>query len=154
MLPPWQHSRHEQKSQAKKLLREEIMAKVVTADSDPKVVHESQPLYNKYPLTNFKTNLKNLIKACENPKQPLHHQNGRKALPKNYFLKTSLLAESQLTWILKLSSKVNQNFSFTSSVISKLIWPIYLEAVLKDYDRLQDDCDAYGHDLAVLKEIA
>jgi hypothetical protein len=28
-----------------------------------------------------------------------------------------------------------------------------LEAALKDFDRLQDDCDAYGHDLAVLKEI-
>jgi hypothetical protein len=66
MMPPmpwW-------KSQAKKLLKEEIMSKVVTADSDPKIVHESQPLYKKYPFTNFKSNLKNLIKACENPKQP------------------------------------------------------------------------------------
>jgi hypothetical protein len=60
---PWR------KSHAKKLLREEIMAKIVTADSNPKIVHESQQLYKKYPFRNFKTNIKNFIVACNNPKK-------------------------------------------------------------------------------------
>jgi hypothetical protein len=46
------------------------MAKVVTADSEAKAMHESQPLYKRYPFENFKSNLKNLIKACENLKPP------------------------------------------------------------------------------------
>jgi protoporphyrinogen oxidase len=62
-LKPWI------KSKAKALLKEEIITKTVTADSHPKGVHESHPQYKKYPFRNFKSNMKNLIKACQNPKK-------------------------------------------------------------------------------------
>jgi hypothetical protein len=75
-------------SRAKELLRTDIIAGNVTSKSDPVIVHQSNEEYMKWPLKNFKTNLKNL-----------------------------------------------------------------LEAVALDYQRMAEDCEAYGHDVALLQEL-
>ena len=52
-------------SEAKKLLKADILAGKVSEESDPEAVFNSRPEYKPYPKTNFKTNLKNLIEACK-----------------------------------------------------------------------------------------
>lgn len=76
------------RSKGKLLLRNSIIDGSVTSKSDPKVIHKSNPEWEKWPFENFRTNLKNLI-----------------------------------------------------------------EAVALDYKRLAEDCDAFGHDVALLKEL-
>jgi hypothetical protein len=76
------------RSKAKEMLRTEIIEGTVTNKSNPSTVHKSNKEYNKWPLANFKTNLKNL-----------------------------------------------------------------LEAVALDYQRMADDCEAYGHDIALLQDL-
>jgi hypothetical protein len=76
------------KSRGKEMLRDEIIKGTVTKMSNPSTVHQSNKEYSKWPLQNFKTNLKNL-----------------------------------------------------------------LEAVALDYQRMAEDCDAYGHDIALLQDL-
>ena len=51
------------KSEAKKLLREDIIANKVSVMTDPKVVYEMRPEYKDFDFEKFKTNLANLIEA-------------------------------------------------------------------------------------------
>ena len=56
---PWKES------EAKKQLVDAILCGDVTTDSIWTEVYDSNPLYQEYPRKNFRTNLKNLIKALE-----------------------------------------------------------------------------------------
>jgi hypothetical protein len=77
-------------SKAKEMLRNDIIAGKVTSKSlqEIEIVHQSHQEYAKWPLKNFKTNLKNL-----------------------------------------------------------------LEAIALDYQRMAEDAEAYGHDIALLQEL-
>jgi hypothetical protein len=56
---PWKES------EAKQQLKNDIMCHIVTKDSDPYTVWNSNPLYRQYKKTNFRSNLKNLIIAVD-----------------------------------------------------------------------------------------
>ena len=56
-------------SQAKKLLREDIINEVVTSEMDPAFVFAMRPEYQDYKFANFTTNLKNLTEVIAK-----HHQ--------------------------------------------------------------------------------
>jgi hypothetical protein len=72
-------------SEAKRLLREDIISGAVNASMAAKDVYEMRPEYKKWPYNNFQTNLRNLRKA-----------------------------------------------------------------IVNSYERMLEDCEAYGHDLALL----
>ena len=52
-------------SQAKHLLRNDIIAGIVTKEMSPKSVYTMRPCYSKYKYTNFRNNLLSLRKAVE-----------------------------------------------------------------------------------------
>jgi len=52
-----------------KVLRDDILAKLVTEDMEAQSVFDMRPEYKLYKFNNFKTNLKNLLEACKNPKK-------------------------------------------------------------------------------------
>ena len=53
------------KSEAKFLLRDDIIGGVVTKDMKPKEVYEMRPCYKDYKYTNFRTNLRTLRVAVK-----------------------------------------------------------------------------------------
>jgi len=61
--PPWRSCK------VKQLLREDILAKLVTEDMEMQSVFDMRPECKLYKFNNFKTNLKNLLEACKNPKK-------------------------------------------------------------------------------------
>lgn len=63
MTTPWKES------EAKKLLKEDILSGVVTPEMKPKDVYEMRPEYKLYPLKRFAPNLKNLRESIEKEKK-------------------------------------------------------------------------------------
>ena len=57
------------KSEAKAQLELDIIAEVVREESDPDEVYNMWPIYQKYDETNFKANLKGLLKRNKNKKK-------------------------------------------------------------------------------------
>jgi len=69
--PPWWGSN------AKPLLREDVLAKVVAEDMDAKSVFDMHPECKLHKFNNFKTNRKNSLDACNTQRK--QHQNWRPA---------------------------------------------------------------------------
>jgi hypothetical protein len=139
-------------SQAKVLLWREIEDGIVDENSDLRAVHEGNPLYKQYPFARFKTNMKNLIKAVKNGKKPQVEKWGKSEAKK-------LLKQDIIDGTVKDQDDPRDVY-YTRPEFQKYEFDNFKtnlknlkEAIYGNYERMASDCEYYGHDLALLKEI-
>ena len=140
------------KSKAKKLLREDIIAGVVKPDDKAEDVFKTRPEFQLYVFKNFKTNLKNLRQAIATGvavKTPPWRNSKAKALLREDiitgFVKTKDSAEA--VYAMRPEFQDFKLKNFTTNLKSLQL------AIAKDHKRMQIDCEYYGHDRALLKEL-
>ncbi len=143
--PPWRSSK------AKQLLREDILAKAVTEDMDAQSVFDMRPEYKLYKFNNFKTNLKNLLENCKNPKKAKLKWSTSVA---RHLLKEDII-NGRIKDGMDATEVYNRRPEFQLFPLNnfKTNFVNLTQSILLQFDRLQSDCDAFGHDLAILEEI-
>ena len=141
--PPWRSSK------AKELLREDILAKLVTEDMEAQSVFDMRPEYRLYKFNNFKTNLKNLLEACKNPKKRKWATSVARHLLKEDIINGRIKDGMDPTEVYQGRPEFQQ-FPFKNF---KTNFENLMQNILLQFDRLQSDCDAFGHDLAIIEEI-
>jgi len=144
-VPPWRNSK------AKQPLQGDIIAKRVTEDMDHHAVWEMRPEFKLYNKSNFKTNLKNLIERCKNPiKQKSKWSTSiAKHLLKEDIINGSVQDGMDPVEVYQRRPEF-QEFPLKNF---KTNLENLMQSILKQFDRLQLDSDAFGHDLAILEAL-
>lgn len=143
-------------SKGKELLRAEIVAGTVKKGDNPDVVYKKNPEYAKWPLTNFRTNMKNLIKAIEAESSGTGKKKKKEkwgTSEAKHLLRTSIIAG-----VVKRGDDPEEVHKSDPEYKK---WPIanfktnmknLIEAVGLDWKRMADDCKSYGHDAALIQQ--
>jgi hypothetical protein len=150
-------------SKGKKLLLAEIQAGTVKEGDDPDAVHKTNAEYEKWPLKNFRTNMKNLIKTTmEASSAEAGTKTNKQKNKKKKKWATSeakrLLRDSIIAGIVKRGDKAvevhksNPEYQKWDIANFKTNMKNLIEAIALDYKRMAEDCRGYGHDLEVLTE--
>jgi hypothetical protein len=139
-------------SRAKSILRDAILAGAVKEGDDVNLIYQSNPEYLKWPLKNFKVNLKSLFKAVAkdgaNPK--VEQWKNSKA---KWALRDSIIAG-----IVKATDRPEQVY-ISRPEYQQYAYPNFktnlkklIAAVALDYQRMAVDEDDYRHDIELLTE--
>ena len=138
-------------SLAKALLRAEIEAGTVDENSDPKLVHESNPEYEKWEFKRFKPNLKNLIKAVRSGRAKPEKWAKSKA---KQLLRQDII-DGKVTDDMNPEDVYNSRDEYKRFELQnfKTNFKNLKESVYTAYEAMGEDCEIYGHDIALLKII-
>lgn len=134
----------------KALLRSEIEAGTVDERSDPRVVHESNPWYKKWPFNRFSPNMKNLIKSV---------RKGGNAKPVKWAKSSAKLILKQAIIDGEVTEDVNPEELFNSRdeykqyelANFKSNLKNLMKAIYSDMDRMANDRKYYEHDIVLLR---
>jgi hypothetical protein len=148
-------------SKGKMLLVAEIKAGTVKKGDNPDVVHKTNAEYEKWPLKNFRTNMKNLSKAT------MEASSAEAGTKKNKQKKDEKWATSEAKRLLRNSIiagivkrgdvavevyKSNPEYQKFAIANFKTNMKNLIEAIALDYKRMAEDCRGYGHDVELLRE--
>ena len=140
------------KSAAKKQLIKDIVDRTVTAEMDAATVYNSRPEFQKYPLKNFKTNLRNLRKSVAEgrlPKPPPWGGSVAKELLRSDIISGCVVPTMDAQYVYKMRPEFQlYKFGNFSSNLKNL-----RELITKNYKRMQDDVGYYGRDRGTLLAI-
>ena len=148
MLEPKEKWRN---SVAKQMLHAAITAGEVKEDVDIRQLHESHPEYKKWKYSRFRPNLINLFKAIK--KGSLRVQKWRKSQAKE------ILKEAIVSGVVTDDMTAKEVHAMRPEYLQ---FPIenftsnferLREAIKNDFKRMQEDCQAYGHDVGLLQLI-
>ena len=137
------------KSRCKAMLRQGIMNKTITKDTNKDALHASDPEYTKWNKTQFKRNLKALIKACNNPgrRKVKWFKSTAKELLRADIIDKKVTSLSDPAEVYQMHLEYS-NFEFDNF---KTNLKNLIEAVIRDFQRMSDDCEYFGHDLAYVE---
>ena len=136
------------------MLREGILAGEIDATTDPKKLFESNPeFHKKWKISNFKTNLKNLIKAIANGNGKVKVESWRKSKAKE--LLCSSIVAGKVTKKMKAADVYKMNAEYQLYPFENFTTNLknLLETVSKEYKQVLQDCEFYGHDIALIKQL-
>lgn len=151
-------------SKGKKLLVAEIKAGTVKKGDQPDIVHKTNAEYEKWPLKNFRTNMKNLIKTTMEASSAEDGTKTNKKKNKKHEEKWAtseakrLLRNSIIAGIVKRGDDVvevhksNPEYQKWAIANFKTNMKNLIEVIALDYKRMAEDCRGYGHDLELLRE--
>jgi len=139
-------------SRAKSLLCDEIVAGTVKEGDNVNFIHQSNAEYAKWPIKNFKVNLKGLFKAVAkdqaNPKVEKWKNSQAKSTLRDSII-AGIVKKTDDPLQVYRSQSVYQQYTFTNF---KVNFKKLLAAVALDYRRMADDLFDYNHDVELLKE--
>ncbi|CAB9525586.1 hypothetical protein SEMRO_1697_G291880.1 [Seminavis robusta] len=138
--------------EAKRILRMHILAGSINEGTDLDDLHGRHPEYLKWPIAQFKRNTKALLKSCKDKPNKALEKWGKseaKALLKNDILDGTVTQESDAREVHNSRIEYKQYpFDNFKTNMGNLI-----ELVHKEYDRMRTDCEAYGHDMAIVADL-
>jgi hypothetical protein len=138
-------------SKAKELLRQEIVAGNIDENSDPRTIHDSCDEFRKWPFNRFKPNLKNLIKSVRegNTKPPKWGKSQAKKLLREDIISGAVQDAMEAIHVYNSRDEYKKyDFANFKTNLANL-----KEAIYAAYERMGTDCEAYGHDVDLLKLI-
>ena len=141
---PWR------KSQAKKLLSQDIIDGIVTPAMDAATVYKMRPEYNDYPFKNFKPNLKSLrLAIAKGPKPPKWRKSAAKELLRDEILSGAITPtmDPEAVHSMKPEWKIYPLANFKTNLKN------LRQSIEKDYRRMEADLGWYNHDRKKLLEI-
>jgi len=138
-------------SRAKALLREEMLAGGVDDASDPNQVHNSNPEFQKWPLSRFKPNMKNLITACNNPKVKMVKWGKSKA--KEMLADDIIKGEVLPAMAAKDAYEMREEYKSFKYENFRTNLKNLREVIAKDFARMQQDSVDYVHDRELVKDL-
>jgi hypothetical protein len=154
-------------SKGKKLLLAEIKAGTVKKGDNPDVVHKTNAEYEKWPLKNFRANMKSLINATTKASSEAAITSTSTSTKTKNKKKDEKWGTSEAKRLLRDSiiaghvKRGDDAAEVHKSNAEYQKWPIanfktnmknLIEAIALDYKRMADDCRGYGHDIEVLRE--
>lgn len=138
-------------SKAKQQLKMGILVGRITNDTDLRELHQSDDEYKQWPWTQFRTNTKSLIKSCNDPtkgnKVKWAGSVGRELLKQDIIAGTVHdLSDPEVVHSSRDEYKMFPLASFKTNMEN------LLEIIIASFERMQDDIEAYGHDMALIRE--
>ena len=146
--PPWA------KSEAKRLLREDIIAGIVQPEMDATAVFRMRQEYQVYKLVNFRNNLKNLRESiasgkARGPKPVSWGKSEAKRMLREDIIMEVVKPGMNAEFVYKMREEYQlYKFEHFRTNLSNL-----REAIDKHHQRMKDDCSFYVQDRKLLKEI-
>lgn len=140
------------KSKAKQLLKVDILLGNITEDTDLEALHQSLDEYKKWPWAQFKRNTSSLIKACNDPtrrpKIKWAGSDGRELLKQDIIAgHVHELSDPEQVYNSRDEFKLFKLSNFRTNLAN------LLEQIISEFERLEVDSEAYGHDLAIILEM-
>ncbi|CAB9505370.1 expressed unknown protein [Seminavis robusta] len=137
-------------SKAKAMLREQILLDVLNADTDLDAHHKTDPEFIKWPISQFKRNTQNLIQSMKNKKQVVQWRGS----PGRAMLKDEIIAGTvhEMSDPEEIHQRRDEYRIFPLSNF-KTNMENLLNQVITQFERLQVDAEAYGHDIAIIQEM-
>lgn len=138
-------------SKAKAQIKEEIIKGTIDDATDLKTLHNM--FYSEWPWERFNPNVKNLLKAFKEGKFVAKKQKWSKSKEKDllrqWIIDKTVTDDTDPAVVYKMDTGFEQyKYRDFKSNLERL-----KESVYKAFERMEADCIAYGHDLALLKEL-
>ena len=133
------------------MLKQAIANGTITDDTDKDALFNSHREYKKWDKAQFKRNLKALIKASKNPKK--NKKKWFKSKAKNLLRKDIIEKKVTDASDPAVVYQMRPEYSDFEFARFKVNLANLIEVVYRDYERMRNDCEFYGHDLGVLTEI-
>lgn len=151
-MPVAQKKEKWKNSLAKKMLKEGVEAELITVDTDKEELFRSHAECSRWNKAQFKRNLTTLLNAFNDPNRQPNIKWGKseaKQMLKEDIIMGFVRESSDPEEVYKMHEAYKQHKYKNFKTNLKNL----LTNTRENYERMADDCDCYGHDIALLAQL-